>query len=255
MNNIENKNMLRIVLNKLGYKENEIPYKPIIYNIIGVIVLIGTTIDIFINWDNIIIRFTAIKDLNVSITVIIFASELIFKPNHIWSLMKIIEYNFNINNNKYLNKNKIDLIIENKKVQNFYFHNMFYLLFAIIIILIFVPLSITIYVIYINNINEININKLPLPIAFWIPEYLNNFKMYFFIYILLSFNLVIIPSQAYTVVASLSGVAQSIIIDIKLQCISIKEIDRYIKINNKIDFNQLKLYTDNLIIQHQIISR
>ncbi|XP_075230215.1 odorant receptor 56a-like isoform X2 [Lycorma delicatula] len=137
--------------------------------------------------------------------------------------------------------------------------------------------------------DKINLSKdlqnVPLPIELWIPErFSDSLLVFIIVYVLSSLDLITLAFYSCIAIGAISATVQSIIIDLKLYCVKLREIDTY-KVTNyfynckydgnehdsvdrtekfhndsnvfngKIDSKKLKLYTSYLIKEHDLICR
>lgn len=287
-------NIIKNVLRLLGFNEEKNSSRTLIFRITSIIMFFGAVMKIFKTWNfDIIKRFTAIKDLSVIVSSFVLYVEIVFVPRNIWSLMKIIDKDFfkTLDNLKIkLSNEKINLIIRNKTSQKFYLKITLCMILSISIISVFLPIFIVIYLNFTKNDGDcINYQDVPLPSDFWIPEKFSRSVIVFLsIHFLSSLNYTLIGFYAFTVFGTFTATAKSIIIDLKLYCVSLKEIDKYVVINyfnddklsatnyehynadrseekpffsqstgfnNKIDLKKLKSYVKYLLKQYNLICR
>lgn len=143
-----------------------------------------------------------------------------------------------------------------------------------------------IYLYFTKTEEKINFNELPLPLEFWIPErYSYSVNTFITIHFISSLNITFAGFYAFIHFGSVNATAGSIILDLKLFCVSLNEIDKYVLIkyfndtkynsdeNDNVDkggtsfyfdykytktevnSKKLKLYSKYLIMQHKTICR
>lgn len=249
---------INIALNLIGYNNNKnknINKKPIYcYFGLKLIILISCLLYLINNWDYLDRRINSLKSITLYMIFLFYCIIYLTCSKHIKSTVSII-----INNDteeKYpfiITNNRINLLKLNKK-EILLQHNFLYYLFSFnAIILCILPLFGTIYIILNSkNLNSIKIEKLPLFYPVYYNSNVKSIYIYFIWYTLQSIYILYNCAIAYLTYSVSVLSMKTVVNDIKLLCLSIKEIDNNIITlieNNK----SIKKY-DNKTIREDVIN-
>lgn len=222
---------LHKILKIMGFdNKKKITFIPVIMNAIGILLILNAFIYLKIKWNinnqSKEYLYLATKDINMLIVTNWYSFLCMFKKNKLNTLFNIINKNVLIYNN-ILTDTKNNVLNINKKLQNDILNKTGYLCIIIIGFYITSPLFISIYIIYTNNINKSNliIKDLPLPFIFYFPNGYDTLLIYIITYLLQAVYYLNMLGIIYVIFGSTVCSFRSLIIDTRLFCIEIKEID------------------------------